>query len=105
LSAAGTVPDIFRRHAGRGKGVATLKRLTQERFRLPEDSVVMVAELACTVPGCPPVETVFAFWLEDGQRRQFKIFKPAAEITEADLPPWWMKDALILPDWIDCSCC
>jgi nitrate reductase delta subunit len=48
---------------------------------------------------------VFAFWPEDGQRRQFKVFKAAADVEAGDLPPWWMKDALILPDWIDCECC
>ncbi len=85
--------------------LARLKRLTQEHFRLSGETTIMVTELACTIVGCPPLETVFAFWPEDGERRQFKIFKPAPEIAEADLPPWWMKDALILPDWIDCECC
>jgi hypothetical protein len=97
-------PSIFYRGAGQAE-TARLKRLTYKRFRLPEGVIVMVNELACLVPGCPPVETVFAFWPEDGQRRQFKVFKAAAEVEASDLPPWWMLDALVLPDWIDCECC
>lgn len=85
--------------------LALLKDLTRTHFSLDEDTVVMVVELVCAIPGCPPVETVFAFWPENKPRRQFKIFKPPSEIVEDDLPPWWMKDALITPDWIDCSCC
>jgi hypothetical protein len=93
-------------HKGAGPAETTrLQALTRERFRLEEEVIVMVNELACQVAGCPPVETIFAFWPADGQRRQFKIFKPAANIEAGDLPPWWMKEALILPDWIDCECC
>lgn len=95
----------FRRAGAPNSAAARLKRLTQERFRLTDGAIIMVTELTCTLPGCPPVETLFAFWPEDGERRQFRIFKPAEAIEESDLPPWWMKDALVLPDWIDCECC
>ena len=104
LPAPASVSPFFRKTAS-NTAITDLKRLTRERFRLTEDTTIMVAELACIVPGCPPLETVIAFWPEDNERRQFKIFKAAAEVTEGDLPPWWMKDALILPDWIDCECC
>jgi hypothetical protein len=40
-----------------------------------------------------------------GKRRQFKVFKPLAEVGEEDLPPWWMKSALIHDDYAECSCC
>jgi nitrate reductase delta subunit len=103
LTTAAPVSPFFRK--ANQAAVRRLKHLTSEHFRLSEDAIVMVTELACTIPGCPPVETVFAFWPEGGQRRQFKVFKPAAEVDEADLPPWWMKDALIVPDWIECECC
>jgi hypothetical protein len=96
--------SVFHKGAGPAE-TGRLQHLTRARFRLTEAVTVMVNEIACQMPGCPPLETVFAFWPEDGERRQFKIFKPAAQIDAADLPPWWMKDALILPDWIDCECC
>ena len=49
---------------------------------------ILVAEVACAVPGCPPIETVIAFWSEE-RRHHFKVFKPVAEVTEDDLPPYW----------------
>jgi hypothetical protein len=73
------------------------------RFSLGEGAI-MVAEVACAVPGCPPIETVIAFW-SSGRRHHFKVFKPAAEVTDDDLPPYWMKGALAVSDDFQCECC
>jgi nitrate reductase delta subunit len=77
---------------------------TRARFGLPGDAVIMVAQLTCAVPGCPPLETVIAFWIE-GARHHFKVFKPVAEVAEDDLPPAWLKNALADQDGIGCECC
>jgi hypothetical protein len=45
---------------------------------------VLVTELACTEPGCPPVETVIAL-LSDGGNTQHKVHKPVAEVTLDDV--------------------
>jgi nitrate reductase delta subunit len=82
-----------------------VKEWTRARFRLPNEAAVLVTEVACGVPGCPPVETVVAFWGEDGERRHFKVFKPASEVAEDDLPPSWMKDRLIADAMLGCECC
>ena len=74
------------------------------RFRLGEDTAILVAEVACAVPGCPPVETVIAFWSEE-RRHHFKVFKPVADVADDDLPPWWMKRALAVSDDFVCDCC
>jgi nitrate reductase delta subunit len=74
------------------------------RFRLSEETAILVAEVACAVPGCPPVETVIAFWADE-KRHHFKVFKPVAEVTDDDLPPWWLKPALAVPDDFECTCC
>jgi nitrate reductase delta subunit len=76
---------------------------TRERFRLSDEVTVSVAELACQVPGCPPIETVIVFWTAPDKRHHWKVFKPLADVTPDDLPPWWMKDRLI--DTGDCDCC
>lgn len=65
----------------------------------------MVAEVACTVPGCPPLETVIAFWTDGDRRHHFKVFKPLAEVAEDDLPPAWLKNGLADIEGVDCSCC
>jgi nitrate reductase delta subunit len=74
------------------------------RFGLGDDSTVMVAEIACAVPGCPPIETVIAFW-SDERRHHLKVFKPVREVAEDDLPPGWLKPAFAVQDDFDCSCC
>ncbi len=90
---------------------AALERVrawTRERFSLADDVPLMVSELACTLPGCPPRETVVAFWTAqdgEGRRHHFKVFKPAAEVVADDLPPAWLKDALVIPPGGDCDCC
>ena len=87
---------------------AVLERVrgwTRARFALDEDVTVLVTELACALPGCPPRETVVAFWTASERRHHFKIFKPVAEIVNDDLPPAWLKDALVIPEGGDCDCC
>jgi nitrate reductase delta subunit len=86
---------------------AELKRVrdwTRGRFALSSEETVMASEIACAVPGCPPVETHVIFWTAAG-RHHFKIFKPLAEVAEDDLPPAFMKNALVAIDDLDCSCC
>lgn len=86
--------------------VAALDRVREwvrARFRLDE-TAILVAEVACAVPGCPPVETVIAFWSAE-RRHHFKVFKPVAEIVNDDLPPAWFKPALAVPDDFQCDCC
>jgi nitrate reductase molybdenum cofactor assembly chaperone NarJ/NarW len=56
----------------------------REHFNLGEDETIMVSELPCSDPGCPPVETHLVFWTQAG-RQQFKVFKPLAEVVPDDL--------------------
>jgi nitrate reductase delta subunit len=46
-----------------------------------------------------------AFWDEKAVRHRFKLFKPAAEVQESDLPPRWYLNALIDSDEAGCDCC
>jgi hypothetical protein len=91
----------------RGTDGAALDRVrawTRGRFTLADDETVMVSEVACGVPGCPPVETHVVFWTARG-RHHFKVFKPLADVAEDDLPPAFMKDALTWVEGAECSCC
>jgi hypothetical protein len=81
-----------------------VREWVRARFNLPDDAAILVAEVACAVPGCPPLETVIAFW-SDERRHHFKVFKPVAEVVSDDLPPSWYKGALAVPDDFDCDCC
>jgi hypothetical protein len=78
---------------------------TRERFKLEQWSAIMVSEIACGLPGCPPLETVVAFWTPDDKRHQFKIFKPVVQVVYDDLPYAWLKDALAAPEGYEWGCC
>jgi hypothetical protein len=87
--------------------VAALDRLrdwTRARFALGDGDTIMVSEIVCFVPGCPPIETHLVFWTAQG-RHHFKIFKPLAEVAENDLPPPFMKNALIALEGAEWDCC
>mmetsp|Transcript_18226 Transcript_18226/g.46994 ORF Transcript_18226/g.46994 Transcript_18226/m.46994 type:complete len:101 (-) Transcript_18226:181-483(-) len=49
-----------------------------------EDVAVMVNQIECKEPGCPPIETVVSL-LEEGAPKIFKVFKPVSEVTDEDL--------------------
>ncbi|HUI98357.1 MAG TPA: hypothetical protein VLX44_21585 [Xanthobacteraceae bacterium] len=86
---------------------AALERVrawTRARFALADDVTIMVNELACSLPGCPPRETVVVFWTAPDRRHHFKVFKSAAAVVTDDLPPAWLKDALVVAEG-DCDCC
>jgi hypothetical protein len=82
-----------------------VREWTRARFRLPDDAAILVAEVSCALPGCPPLETVVAFWTDSETRHQFKLFKPVAAVVLDDLPPTWMKNALIAIEGSDLDCC
>jgi nitrate reductase delta subunit len=110
-SGSGAMPEAFRIGPALKKSpehVAALERIrgwTRERFKLPEDAPVLVSEINCKVPGCPPLETVVAFWGDGDKRHHFKVFKPVVAVVAEDLPPSFMKSALLEIDGIECSCC
>jgi len=95
-----------KRNPEHGEALERVRQWTRARFSLSEQATVLVSELACGMPGCPPLETVIAFWSDGNKRHHWKVFKPAAEVVEGDLPPSWMKDAIVVADdfEFDCGC-
>jgi hypothetical protein len=87
-----------------GAALGRMRDWTCARFKLADDETIMVSEISCAIPGCPPIETHVVFWTALG-RHHFKIFKPIAEVTEDDLPPAFMKKALIALEGVDSECC
>ena len=81
-----------------------VREWTRQRFKLSQEAVILVSELECRLPGCPPLETVIAFW-ENDKRHHFKLFKPVVQVALEDLPFAWMKSELIVPDDFSCECC
>jgi hypothetical protein len=84
--------------------VDRVREWTRARFKVPDEAAILVAEVACMLPGCPPLETVVVFWADE-RRHHFKIFKPIEEVVYDDLPFAWLKDALVVPEGFECDCC
>src|SRR5690242_15545810 len=94
----------FSHEPGQLEAIGRLKDGTRAHFDLDPDAVIMVAQLACTRPGCPPLETLVAFWIE-GRRHRFKIFKPMTDVDRSDFPPAWLRDFLASEEPRDDECC
>ena len=99
------MPGFIKKSAAHREALRRVKDWTRERFRLPDDAAILVTEVACSLPGCPPLETVVAFWTDGDRRHHFKVFKPVTELVEDDLPPSWMKNALVVDEMFGCECC
>lgn len=78
---------------------------TRERFTLPDGTAILVSEMACALPGCPPLETHVLFLPPGGKRHHFKVFKPVTAVLSDDLPYAWLKDTLVVPEGAGCECC
>jgi hypothetical protein len=96
---------LSRKGPAQEEALARVREWTCERFGLSEAAAILVTEIACGLPGCPPLETVVAFWTEDAKRHQFKIFKPVRDVVSDDLPFAWLKDSLFVPEGFGCDCC
>jgi hypothetical protein len=103
--AAGTAElRLSRKDPEYDAALARVQAWTRERFALSPEAAVLVSEVACKAPGCPPLETVVVFWIGE-TRHHFKFFKPARDVVLADFPPAWLRNALAAPDGFECDCC
>lgn len=59
-----------------------IKTWVTEALALPEDATVMVTELACKEPGCPPIETVIAVLRGPRDTVQFKVHRAAVNLDK-----------------------
>jgi hypothetical protein len=54
-------------------------------FGLTPDDTVLVTELRCHEPGCPPVETVIGILRPGHDTRQFKIGKAPLDVSREEI--------------------
>src|ERR1700738_2625943 len=98
----GSMRQLFKKVTADTDPIERVKEWTRERFKLAGDVPVLVAEIACGLPGCPPLETVVVFWTAGDQRHQFKLFKPVQEVVNDDLLFAWLIDSLVASSDLDC---
>jgi len=76
--------DAGRQQRSGAAATGQVRRWVEEQLGLDEPITVLVTELACHEPGCPPIETVIAL-LGRTESKTWKIPCPAAELTAADV--------------------
>jgi hypothetical protein len=69
----------------RSAAIRTLKICAGRLFEASEDDAILVSQLRCTEPGCPPIETAVALLRKGSEPRHVKIHKPAVDVTVEDL--------------------
>ncbi|MEV7383571.1 hypothetical protein [Streptomyces lydicus] len=52
---------------------------------LDDDTAVVIRRLACTEPGCPPLETVIVVLPMEGEPRRWTVRRAPEQITEDEL--------------------
>lgn len=95
---------MFRRTAARPANLAELERveaLVRARLGIDSADLVFVSEEQPRRPGYPARETVVLFWAA-GTRHRLRVFRPVAEVGAEDLPPAWLRPALVDDGEGDC---
>ena len=81
---------MLKRGAGPAvESIRSIKQWVREVLALAEDERVMVSELACHEPGCPPVETVVVVLRGARDTVMRKFHRPAHELTRAEVEAAW----------------
>jgi len=62
-----------------------VKTWVREIFMVPDDVTVMITELQCTEPGCPPMETVIAIMRTGQAPEQYKLHQAVVDVTHSDI--------------------
>ncbi len=74
-----------RRSPGLPAHTVAVKAWITDALRLPPDVSIMVTELQCHEPGCPPIETVIALLSPGAPTRQYKLHCALADVTRDDV--------------------
>lgn len=78
--------DLFAARASVGEeNRRVIRGWVQSEFRLAPDDTVLVTELRCHEPGCPPVETVIGILRPGHDSLQYKIAKAPGAIGREDV--------------------
>lgn len=65
--------------------IVAIKQWARATFGLDDQTTVLVTELRCSEPGCPPLETVIALLRSNMRPQQYKLPKAIPDITAADV--------------------
>ena len=76
---------MFNRKTQNVEKIRNLKHLISKKYKLPENTIISIAELSCHEPDCPPIEIVITARYEDGSMKNWRVAKPINEIKDLDI--------------------
>jgi len=79
-----------------------IEQIVRSRFSVPNDQIVLVSQDQTRLPGGPALMTTVLFWMDIEDRHKLRVFKAAADVTALDLPPAWLRSALLDDVLMDC---
>ena len=82
--------------------LARIETAVRTRYHVPEDQIVLVTQEPARLLGGPDQMTTVLFWMNSDTRHKLRLFKPASEVGQSDLPPAWLRSALLDDDLADC---
>ncbi|MGK5530436.1 hypothetical protein [Streptomyces sp. URMC 129] len=65
--------------------MSALKQTVRHLLGLDDDTAVVIQQLACAEPGCPPLETVIAVLPPGGPARRWTLHRPVEQVTDDDV--------------------
>ena len=83
--------DMFNQKKANPENIRYLKEIISKKLKLPETTILSIAELSCHEPGCPPRETVITTNAIDGTSKTWKIEKPIDQIDSFDVEKFLTK--------------
>ena len=82
---------MFNQKKAKRENIRYLKEVISKKLKLPETTILSIAELSCHEPGCPPKETVITTNAIDGTSNTWKIEKPIDQIDSFDVEKFLTK--------------
>ena len=76
---------MFNQKKAKPENIRYLKEVISKELKLPETTILSIAELSCHEPGCSPKETVITANASDGTSKTWKIEKPIDQIDNFDV--------------------
>ena len=76
---------MFNQKKANPENIRYLKEVISKELKLPEKTILSIAELSCHEPGCPPKETVITANTINGKSKTWKIAKSIDEIDNFDI--------------------
>ena len=80
-----------------------IEATVRSRYNVPDDQIVLVTQEQTRILGGPEKMTTILFWIDAETRNKVRVFKPAADVYSKDLPPTWLRSALL--DDVLAECC